>query len=71
MCVLVTQSCLTENAWTIACKAPLSTEFFRQEYWSGLPFPSPRDPKIAYGFINEKSVVDGAIKFCGFCELLF
>ena len=27
--------------WTIACQAPLSMEFFRQEYWSGLPFPPP------------------------------
>ena len=27
--------------WVIACQAPLSMEFFRQEYWSGLPFPSP------------------------------
>ena len=25
------------------CQAPLSMEFFRQEYWSGLPFPSPGD----------------------------
>jgi len=30
--------------WTVACKAPLSMGFLRQEYWSGLPFPSPRDP---------------------------
>ena len=29
--------------WTIACQASLSMEFSRQEYWSGLPFPSPRD----------------------------
>ena len=29
--------------WTIACQAPLSMEFSRQEYWSGLPFPSPGD----------------------------
>ena len=29
--------------WTTAYKAPLSTEFSRQEYWSGLPFPSPGD----------------------------
>ena len=29
--------------WTVACQAPLSMEFFRQEYWSGLPFPSPGD----------------------------
>ena len=28
---------------TVACQAPLSMEFFRQEYWSGLPFPSSRD----------------------------
>ena len=27
--------------WTAICQAPLSTEFSRQEYWSGLPFPSP------------------------------
>ena len=29
--------------WTVARQAPLSMEFFRQEYWSGLPFPSPGD----------------------------
>ena len=29
--------------WTVACQAPLSVELFRQEYWSGLPFPSPGD----------------------------
>ena len=28
---------------TIARQAPLSMEFSRQEYWSGLPFPSPGD----------------------------
>ena len=28
---------------TVAHKAPLSTGFSRQEYWSGLPFPSPED----------------------------
>ena len=27
--------------WTVACLAPLSMGFPRQEYWSGLPFPSP------------------------------
>ena len=25
--------------WTVACQAPLSMGFSRQEYWSGLPFP--------------------------------
>ena len=29
--------------WTIAHQAPVSMEFSRQEYWSGLPFPSPGD----------------------------
>ena len=28
---------------TVAPQAPLSMEFSRQEYWSGLPFPSPGD----------------------------
>ena len=27
--------------WAVARQAPLSMGFFRQEYWSGLPFPSP------------------------------
>ena len=27
--------------WTVACQAPLSMAFSRQEYWSGLPFPPP------------------------------
>ena len=38
--------------WTITHQAPLSTEFFRQEYWRGLPFPSPGnlpEPKIEPG----------------------
>ena len=29
--------------WTVACQAPLSMGFSRQEYWSGLPFPPPGD----------------------------
>ena len=29
--------------WTVACQAPLSMGFFRQEYWSGLPYPPPGD----------------------------
>ena len=31
------------TTWTVAYQAPPSMEFSRQEYWSGLPFPSPRD----------------------------
>ena len=41
--VLVTKLCLTlATPWTVVCQAPLSMGFFRQEYWSGLPFPSPK-----------------------------
>ena len=29
--------------WTVAHQAPLSVGFSRQEYWSGLPFPTPGD----------------------------
>ena len=45
--MLVAQSCPT-----VAHQAPLSMEFSRQEYWSGLPCPSPgdlSDPEIEPG----------------------
>ena len=39
---LVAKSCPTlATTWTVACQAPLSMEFSKQEYWSGLPVPSP------------------------------
>ena len=34
---------LFATPWTIAYQAPLSMELSRQEYWRGLPFPSPGD----------------------------
>ena len=34
---------LSAIPWTVACQVPLSMGFPRQEYWSGLPFPSPGD----------------------------
>ena len=37
------QSLSYATAGTVARQAPLSMGFFRQEYWSGLPFPSPGD----------------------------
>ena len=39
-------------SWTVAYQAPLSMGFSRQEYWNGLPFPSPEhlpDPGIKPG----------------------
>ena len=42
--VLVAKLCPTLlTPWAVACQAPLSMGFSRQEYWSGLPFPSPGD----------------------------
>ena len=39
----VAQSYLILIPWTVAYQASLSMEFSKQEYWSGLPFPSPGD----------------------------
>ena len=42
---------LVATPWTVALQVPLSMEFFRQEYWSELPFPTPGDlpdPGIQY-----------------------
>ena len=48
---------LIATLWTIAHQAPLSMEFPRQEYWSGLPFPSflpfP-SPTLAGGFFTTE-----------------
>ena len=35
---------LFSTPWAVAHQVPLSMGFSRQEYWSGLPFPPPRDP---------------------------
>ena len=50
--------------WTVAHQAPLSMGFPRQEYWSGVPLPSPGDlpdpglqpesPVLAYGFFTTE-----------------
>ena len=45
--------------WTVACQAPLSMELSRQEYWNGLPFPSPGDlPNLG---IETMSLVSPAL----------
>ena len=43
MCVCSVMSDSLRPPWTGACQAPLFLGFSRQEYWSGLPFPSPGD----------------------------
>ena len=50
--------------WTVALQVPLSMEFPKQDYWSGLPFPSPGDlpspgiepasPALAGGFFTTE-----------------
>ena len=59
---LVAKSCPTlATPWTVAHQASLSMGFSRQEYWSGLPFPSPcevvmvKETQILI-FQHEKSV---------------
>ena len=43
VCVCVCHSVMSDSVtpWNVACQAPLSMEFSRQGYWSGLPLPSP------------------------------
>ena len=44
VCAKSLQLCPTlGHLWTVALQAPLSMGFSRQEYWSELPFPTPRD----------------------------
>ena len=48
--------------WTVACQVPLSMEFSRQEYWSGLPFPTPGhlpDPGIELTSLAYAALIGG------------
>ena len=48
--------------WIIACQAPLSMGFSRQEYWSGLSCPSPRDlhdPEIKPTSLTSHALAGG------------
>ena len=47
---------------TVACQAPLSMEFSREEYWSGLPFPTLGDlpgPGIEPEYPASPALADG------------
>ena len=48
--------------WTTACEAPLSMEFSRQEYWSHLPFPTPR--YLSNPGINPLSLASCVLPHC-------
>ena len=43
------------SVWTVACQAPLSMEFSRQEHWSGLSFPTSGDPPDSPGYLKQIS----------------
>ena len=50
---------LRATLWTAALQAPLSTGFSRQEYWSELPFPSPKGSPnpLYFNFKNSLSKI--------------
>ena len=68
---------LFATPWTVACQAPLSMGFSRQEYWSGLPFPSLGDlpnpgieptsltsPALAGGFFTTSVQFSSVTRLC-------
>ena len=81
-CVLSHFSCirLFVMLWTVALQAPLSIGFSRQEYWSGLPFPSGHlpspgikstsltSPTLAGGFLTTSTTWDIYLQFLNVFE---
>ena len=61
---------LSAVQWTVAHQAPLSMDFSRKEYWSGLPFPIPQD--LPDPGIKLMSLVSSmwAGRFIHFCDIL-
>ena len=68
MCVCSVVSDFFGDPWTVAHQAPLTMEFSRQGYWSGMPLPSPgdlphpgieptslRSPALAGGFFTTSA----------------
>ena len=53
---------LLATPWTVTYQAPPSMGFFRQEYWSGVPLPSPIKDSIIYQIeLGKLSVNSGSI----------
>jgi len=66
MCIFSHFSCvrLFATLWTVICQAPLSVRFSRQEYWSGLPCPSPGDlpdPEIEPASLMSPALAAGSL----------
>ena len=82
VCVCI-QSCPTLfNPWTLTHQAPLSIEFFRQEYWSGVLFPTQWElldsgikltflvsPELVGGFFTTSTPWEAQVKY-EHCHLL-
>ena len=57
---------LLVTSWTAAYQAPLPMGFSRQEYWSGVPLPSPKDPfRGAFNFRFLGHTLCGHYIYCG------
>ena len=62
-----THSCLFVTLWAVARQAPLSVEFSRQEYWSGLLFPTPGDlPHPGIELASVTSALAGEFDFLAY-----
>ena len=69
---------LFETPWTVAHQAPPSMGFSRQEYWSGLPFPSPgdltnpgikpRSPALQADALTRSCLADERHRVCVTCH---
>ena len=57
--LLLSRVWLFATPGSVACQTPLSMEFSRQEYWSGLPFPLPGD--LLLGLLHWQ--VDSSVQF--------
>ena len=62
VCQVLSRGWLFVAAWRVAHQAPLSMEFSRQKYWSGLPFPPPGylpNPGIKPASLVSPALADG------------
>ena len=66
---------LLVTPWTATYQAPPSMEFSRQEYWNGLPFPSPRkkDEEAHFSWKRQVSLLSNILlsPFCARCSSIF
>ena len=64
VCILNHFSCVRLcNLWTVACQAPLSMGFSKQEYWSGFPSPTPGD--LPNSGMEHTSLMSSALALAG------